>query len=199
MRRFTAARVHLPKVLFGAIHSVMKRCALCREMKPPEAFWRDISRPDGLRSRCRLCANATRDHDLQRKKKWNKENTARHTLMSSIWRTKNREASRNYARDWRKKNKEMAAAHGRRKRAKKLAAEGNHTPNDIFRIAHAQRNRCAYCRKTIRSNYHIDHINPLSAGGSNFANNLQLLCAPCNMKKSSKHPLDFARSLGLLI
>lgn len=48
--------------------------------------------------------------------------------------------------------------------------------------------RCAVtdCRSTAR--LRIDHIDPLSRGGVSELRNLQLLCFPCNSKKSNKQP-----------
>jgi 5-methylcytosine-specific restriction endonuclease McrA len=44
----------------------------------------------------------------------------------------------------------------------------------------------------------VDHVLPLSRGGSNGPENLQLLCPKCNLVKGSRHPDDWARENGLL-
>lgn len=90
-----------------------------------------------------------------------------------------------------------------RRRAQKKRAEGQHTASDIRRIYKDQQNGlCAYfecCQTELDDSYHVDHIQPLARGGSNYANNLQLCCAPCNISKGASDPIEFARSLGLLL
>lgn len=44
--------------------------------------------------------------------------------------------------------------------------------------------KCAYCG--FKSLLTIDHITPLSKGGTNTASNLQILCKDCNNKKGNK-------------
>lgn len=66
-------------------------------------------------------------------------------------------------------------------------------------IRKAQGNKCAICRVSLRGGSHLDHIVPLARGGKHEGRNLQLLCPPCNLKKSDRDPVDHMRSLGRLI
>ena len=46
---------------------------------------------------------------------------------------------------------------------------------------------CTYCGTYCAHNYHIDHIEPLSKGGTHTINNFTIACPSCNSSKSSKH------------
>lgn len=59
---------------------------------------------------------------------------------------------------------------------------GNLTRDDIARMRHEQRGRCVYCMS--RGKLSLDHKIPLSKGGTNDADNVQLLCISCNARKS---------------
>jgi len=43
---------------------------------------------------------------------------------------------------------------------------------------------CTRCGS--KSNLHFDHIIPVAKGGSSTAENIQILCQPCNLRKSDK-------------
>lgn len=103
------------------------------------------------------------------------------------------------ARRWYANNKDSAKASAANSRAKRALAPGKWTAADIRNIFALQRGHCAMCRISIRKSYHIDHIVPISKGGTNWPRNLQLLCAPCNLKKSSKDPIEFAQEIGKLL
>ena len=49
---------------------------------------------------------------------------------------------------------------------------------------------CPYCNETITDG-HIDHVVPVSGGGTNDPENLAYSCAPCNMLKGNKSLLGF--------
>lgn len=90
-------------------------------------------------------------------------------------------------------------AYARNYKIRKRGAPGSHTGEDVIAILKAQRGKCAYCRIVLKSKYHVDHILALSKGGSNDRSNIQILCQPCNQSKSSKDPIVFAQSLGMLL
>lgn len=103
---------------------------------------------------------------------------------------------------WRADNPEKVRHSVRKGRALRKGAEGHHTIEDIDRIFLSQRGKCAYfrhCGTSLRAEYHVDHIVPLSRGGSNWSSNLQLTCKKCNSEKGALNPLVFSRRIGMLV
>jgi len=96
-------------------------------------------------------------------------------------------------------NKEMYRAIKRNSNAKRKAAPGTHTKEDIADILKMQNGRCAYCKIRLGDKYHVDHIRALARGGTNDRQNLQLLCRTCNCSKNAKDPIVFAQSRGMLL
>lgn len=126
------------------------------------------------------------------------------------WSDANKEHPRNFyvanaemvkarVKAWRAANRQTVYANVRNRNAKKRAAAGSHTAADIQMLFKAQRGRCAYCRVSIKSGHHVDHITALVKGGSNAVANLQLTCVRCNTSKSARDAIEFAQSMGLLI
>lgn len=96
-------------------------------------------------------------------------------------------------RMWARLNPMQTKTRLRNYRARKHAAKGVHSSQDITDLYRLQHGRCL-CGFKFES-YHVDHKVPLSRGGSNWPRNLQLLCAPCNGSKGAKTMREWRRSL----
>lgn len=79
--------------------------------------------------------------------------------------------------------------------ARKRAAGGRFTPEDIGNIFHKQSGRCFYCCVFLGDTYEIDHVIPLSRGGSNWPSNLALACPACNRRKMTRSAMEYALEL----
>ena len=112
------------------------------------------------------------------------------------WRSANREAHKAAVKRYRARNPDIKRAEKAKRRAKKREVGGSYTKADVKRLFDAQRGLCACCKTTLLR-YEVDHVMPLALGGSNDAENLQLLCGPCNRKKGALHPEVFAAMQGV--
>lgn len=97
------------------------------------------------------------------------------------------------------KVRQKQAAHKHTRRARARSSGGVFTPSQIDSLFSLQRGRCANCGTPIKDGYHRDHKIPLVAGGSNDISNIELLCPVCNLRKSTKDPIEWASENGRLL
>jgi hypothetical protein len=113
------------------------------------------------------------------------------------WRDANRDVIIKHNRTWRLNNSFHSSVLDSRKRAARRNAKGTFDHRDISRIWHWQHGNCFWCgvkcgsSPSDTSTYHIDHITPVSKGGSNWPRNLCIACPPCNISKGDKYPSEF--------
>lgn len=108
-----------------------------------------------------------------------------------------KEFRRAQIKEWQDKNREKFKEIGRiaclNRVARKAKASGKYTVKDVRKMYDAQNGECVACKTSLLQGYHVDHIVPLSKGGDNWPTNLQLLCPPCNMRKSDMSMEEFMR------
>lgn len=161
---------------------------------------------DNARRWCR--ENKDRKNELGRE--WSKRNLPKMAARAKQWRQKNQDKAKAIADRYKKRHPDRIAAwrsanidkirnYTRNRRRRLDGAGGRHTVEDIKKILKLQRGRCAYCRRRLRDDYHVDHIIAVTRGGANDRSNLQILCPTCNHRKFNHDPIDFGRSIGRLI
>lgn len=111
----------------------------------------------------------------------------------------NRDKMLEQNKQWRIANPEKVIAKKINRRAMELNATGKFTADDIAQLLVLQKGKCAICHCSIKNGYHVDHIVPLSKGGSNSKENLQLLCPTCNLSKGARDPVIFMQQRGFLL
>lgn len=164
-----------------------RSCVECINGKAMERYWENPS-----------------DHH-KRARQWDAENRDRVRVLTRDrlrhYRAENPDRFREYNRKYRLEKPHIHRNANRNRKARIRGSVGSHTPEDVAEILRRQKYRCAECSASVRkaTERHVDHIMPLSRGGSNGKENLQILCPPCNLRKAAKHPLDFAREQGRLL
>lgn len=200
----------------------MKICTKCKIEKPKTEFYKNNASKNGIAPKCKECyqdyyaANSERvsmygrDYRSKnssiiaaRKRKYDKEKSDKVNKRREKYRSENRDKINESQRKYQKENHEKCLSHWRNRRSRSRNAEGAHTAADIKTIFTNQRGLCAECEiKLVRSGknkFHVDHIQPLAKGGSNDKHNIQCLCPTCNMRKSAKDPIEWAKENGRLI
>lgn len=138
------------------------------------------------------------------------ENSEAAKLKTKLWQCNNpekvKERNARYRqehpekfREHRKNNPIKYRAYQAKRRTLKLQTHGQFTDEDVKQLYVLQKGRCTVCKKSIEGGYHIDHIVPLSKGGMNDRDNIQLLCPTCNLTKHDKDPIRFMQERGFLL
>lgn len=135
----------------------------------------------------------------KRSAKYYSENKSKIDEKTSAWQKSNPLKCREYSSKWRSENPLSTRITNQNRRGRIVAAGGilsKGLANKLFKL---QKGKCACCKDDLGDNYHLDHIVPLSKGGSNKDENMQLLTQRCNLQKGNKDPIEFMQLRGFLI
>lgn len=95
----------------------------------------------------------------------------------------NQEGRKEYIHCWLKNNPDKDRIYGFRRRARKMDAEGFASVEQILGRVEYYGSLCYLCGKPYEA---IDHVIPLSKGGSNWPANQRPICISCNSRKGTR-------------
>ena len=177
-----------------------KACSKCGVVKPLTYFYKDRGKPAARCKDCTNQANAVWKANNKEKKQaldlaWQRNNRERYRNTQREWRDKNPERMPIYRSKWLEENREFAkVAHltaENKRRARKAATGGSIDTKEWLEKVQGFNDHCAYCLKPLNGLYHMEHMKPLSRGGTHTIDNVVPACPACNFKKSSKTLLEF--------
>lgn len=201
-----------PKPVRVSADGTQQTCTKCGETKPRTLeFWRK-----DFGSWCKVCHRAAVRECSARKRGPRKPRVidlpagtkeyqaayyalTRETQIRKVVERQraNRERTRQKGREWRErhleKDRERCRIKSQNRRAIKKATEVvKITDADIAQKLEAQKHRCFYCGCRIKGReYHIEHVIPLSRGGTHTLGNLVIACESCNLQKGAKDLWEF--------
>lgn len=149
----------------------MKRCSACRTEKSLDEFPRSRNARDGRHNECLPCQRA-RARLAHHRRKLDPTYVARKREQRRRWQRNMDPAKR---RAWNRHRKS-------RRRGCPLTIEGR------AYAALLERDPCSYCGQPAST---VDHIDPVSAGGSGDWTNLTAACLSCNASKQERRLLLF--------
>lgn len=112
-----------------------------------------------------------------------KHKYAMSSAWSKAWRKKHPELAVAKRAESYKRNKAGGSIRSSRRRARKIGAPGKHTTKQWTDLLASYHGLCVYCgaKATTR-----DHVTPLTAGGTDYIDNIAPACKPCNSSKGTK-------------
>lgn len=144
-----------------------------------------------VRANKRRYEQRTKDRQIIRKTGWRAVNPEKMAAARARWKAEHPD----YGKTWASLNPDKVNAYSNARRAKYI---GTYSDDDVQALWKSQHGLCSGCKTDLMLGYHVDHIVPVAKGGTNWPDNLQLLCPPCNLRKGSKDPYDWARENGRL-
>jgi len=167
----------------------VKTCNKCKQTKPLSDFHKDKKGKFGVARRCKDCVNeyskqyrsSRREEMKQRSADWRARNPDKVLKHRREYYQKNSPRMKEYVKQYLKDHPEVKARVRVLRRLQKQAKRFVVTAKDMRRLLSQP---CYQCGSMVQLS--IDHVIPLSRGGSHGIGNLATLCRKCNSSKGSK-------------
>lgn len=175
-----------------------KACGSCFAVKALTQFNKDAGKPDGRYYRCRDCGRAAcakwYGANADRKREYGRRYYAENAEAKREYARRRYEANPDYDRQWREANPEKARANWQRRRARKAQATVEEfTPADLFAAwDDAAIYDCYLCGLPFgdEDEVHLEHVVPISGGGTHEVANLLPAHDRCNLAKHAADPFE---------
>jgi len=196
------------------IVGISKTCTKCGADKDLSEYHRDKSRKTGYTESCKDCKNAViakyiqshRKEAAARARKYRADNYEEVVRKQKEYRDKNKEkinkrkseAYKKLTKEqyrkmldrqnrWNQENKEIIKERKMRRKILKLSnGIFNILPKEIKRLYNSE---CVFCKN--KNDITLDHVIPLTRGGTHSVGNLQPLCKSCNSSKNNKLMIEW--------
>jgi 5-methylcytosine-specific restriction endonuclease McrA len=134
-------------------------------------------------------------------KRWKERNPQKDAENMRKWKaSKDPQYHRDAHKRWREANIEYFRAYSalkmRIRRGLRGRNGGTYTLDDVQAMRDRQHGLCAACQRP-EPKLQVDHIVPITKGGTNDPENLQLLCGACNKSKGNKDFTEWAAHNGI--
>jgi 5-methylcytosine-specific restriction endonuclease McrA len=175
-----------------------KTCPKCKQSKDKKFFAKSRNKYDGLQSYCKACQKAIRSQNLERDR-----------LYQISYKAENREVllakKRIDGKEYYAKNRERVLARQKanldpvKHQAKSLLRRSRLQGNQNFQVTRKDLQKmmaqsCFYCQ--VNQANSVDHVIPVSRGGSHGIGNLVPCCRSCNSSKGTKFITEWKKVRG---
>jgi 5-methylcytosine-specific restriction endonuclease McrA len=151
---------------------------------------------DGRCKKCTLARHSqwaakNRDKCNAISRKSNAKNAEKKRELGAKYRQRTQQATNEKRRQQRKNDPSISRLQSATRRARKGGNGSQLSKNIVQLLLVRQNGLCACCGEALNTTYHLDHIMPLSLGGKDTDDNVQLLLPKCNLQKYNSPPEKF--------
>ena len=160
-----------------------KTCSRCKEVKNISYFYKNKSEACGYRRQCKECTTHYNSKHKEKKREYDYH-----------YRIKNKECIKKVKELYHLNNRELGNSRDHVRRARK-------NENKAFKVSKKEliklyNSPCFYCGSLNKIT--LDHVVPISRGGSHGIGNLVPACSFCNGSKHNKFLVEWKRDLTFL-